>query len=121
MEMQEFSVRLVFGIALALVLTTPAFAADYGSSLCKKHLSSVPGMNCTCVGPLVEEEYDEDEADTVLGGIALMTTVSEKDDMAAIERRFKAYQEAHGGAAEVDGLMKRLDKIQLEKKCPIKP
>jgi hypothetical protein len=116
-----FSVRIVFGLVLALILSVPAAADDYGAKLCRKHLSSVPGMNCTCVGPLVEEEYDEDEAETVLGGIAVMTTVSEKDDMAAIERKFKAYQDEHGGAAKVDALMQRLDKIQLEKKCPIKP
>jgi hypothetical protein len=112
--------RIVFGFVLALILSAPASAADDAIALCKKHLGSVPSIDCACVGPLVDEEYEDDEADVVLGGIALMTAVSEKDDMASIERKFKAYQDEHGGAAKVDALMKRLDKIQLEKKCPIK-
>jgi hypothetical protein len=108
-------------MVLALCLAAPAAVADDATALCKKHLGSVAGIDCACVGPLVDEEYDDDEADTVLGGIAVMTSVTDKDDMAAIERKFKAYQDAHGGAAAVDALMKRLDKIQLEKKCPFKP
>ena len=112
--------RIIFGLVLALILSAPAAAADYGAKLCRKHLSSVPGMNCACVAPLIEDEYDEDEADTVLGGIALMTQVTDKDDIASIEQRFKVYQDERGGAAAVDELMKRLEKVQLEKKCPLK-
>ena len=52
--------RFLIGATLALLLaTSPAAADDYGERLCKKYMP--PGTPCTCVGPILDEEFDEEE------------------------------------------------------------
>ena len=113
--------RFIAGLALMALLTPalPAAAADgYGKNLCTKHLAGAP-LDCGCAGPLVEAEFDEDEADIVFSVFGMMASVKPEDDMAAIERRFKALEDKHG-KAKLDDLGNRSEKLDLDKKCPVK-
>ena len=115
--------RIVFGLAALLLLLlllpcSPALA-DYGKKLCEKFISAAP-VDCTCAGPLIEDEYEEEEADIVLSVLGIMAALDpKKDDMASIEAKFKAIEDKHG-KAKLDELGKRYEKIGLETKCPKK-
>ena len=112
--------RIVLGLAAALLLlpASPALAG-YGQDLCQKFISQAP-VDCNCAGPIIEDEYSEEEADVVLSVLGIMASLDpKKDDMASIETRFKAIEEKHG-KAKLDELGKRYEKIGLETKCPKK-
>jgi hypothetical protein len=49
---------IVASIALVVAAVSPA-KADYGEDLCNKYMA--PGTPCTCVAPILEEEFDEEE------------------------------------------------------------
>ena len=112
--------RIVFGFALALLLwpVAPAFA-DYGKALCTKHLAGAP-IDCECAAPLIEEEYEQDEAEIVLSVLGIMASLDpKKDDMASLEAKFKPIEDKVG-KAKLDELGKRYEKIAIEQKCPKK-
>jgi hypothetical protein len=113
-------VRIVLALAALALLAVPAAPAfaDYGGKLCTKFISSAP-VDCGCAGPLIEDEFNEDEAEIVLQVLGIMASVKPTDDMATIERRFKAIEDEHG-KAKLDELGKRYEKVGLEQKCPKK-
>jgi hypothetical protein len=110
-------------IALAmlsiLATTSPAAAGDYGETLCKKYIAgSAP---CACVGPVLEEEYDEEELDPLL---LLMKTFQEglaANNPDAEQRAQKVIDglQAKHGKQSLEDLMKRYDGVEkeLESSC----
>jgi hypothetical protein len=114
--------RVVSGLALAvlalLVPSGPA-AAGYGEDLCTKFISGAP-VDCTCAGPVIEQEYTEEEAEVVLEVLGIMASADpKKDDMASLEAKFRPIEQ-RVGKAKLDELGKRYEKIGVEQKCPKK-
>jgi hypothetical protein len=101
----------IFAMALA-----PAAAADdaYGAPLCKKYMGS--NAPCACVGPVLEEEYDEEELDPLL---LLMKTFQEglrANNPEAEQRAQKVIDglQAKHGKELLEDLMKRYDSVEKE-------
>ena len=113
--------RMLPGLALALLLLLPAAPAfaGYGTDLCEKHISSAP-VDCTCSGPIIEQEFSEEEAEVVMSVLGIMASLDpKKDDMASIDAKFKPIEEKVG-KEKLDELGKRYEKIAIEQKCPKK-
>ena len=54
------------GLTLLVGLAAPrAFAHDYGEKICRQYGAKIP-MDCACAGPLLADEYDEDEVMVVI-------------------------------------------------------
>ena len=111
-------------IALALVsifgMSSPVAAQDdYGEMLCKKYVGgSAP---CVCIGPVWEEEYDEEELDplllfmkTFMEGLASNSRESEQKAQKVIDQI-----EAEHGKETIEDWMKRYDGVEkeLESSC----
>ena len=78
--------RTVIGATLALLLLiSPAAAAaaddDYGEKLCKQYMP--PGTPCTCVGPILDEEFDEEELEPLLQFLRAFMSGLSGDEAAA--------------------------------------
>jgi hypothetical protein len=111
-------------IALALLpifgMTSPAAAADgYGEALCKKYIAG--NAPCACVGPALEDEYDEEELDPLL---LLMKTFQEglrANNPEAEQRAQKVIDglQAEHGKELLEDLMKRYDGVEkaVESSC----
>ena len=110
--------RIVLGLAMALLLWPAAPAlADYGQNLCKKYISAAP-IDCTCAGDVLEEAYTEEEAEIVLSVLGIMASLDpKKDDMASLEAKFKPIED-RVGKARLDELGKRYEGLGVEQKCP---
>jgi hypothetical protein len=104
-------------VALALVsifgMSSPAAAADdYGETLCKKYVGST--APCGCIGPVWEEEHDEEELDPLL---IFMKTFMEGLASNSREGKQKAQKvidqiEAEHGKETVEDWMKRYDGVE---------
>jgi hypothetical protein len=119
---KDRSMRALIALALLSVFgtTTPAAAADdYGEALCKKHVGgSAP---CGCIGPVLEEEYDEEELGpmllfmkTFMEGLASNSRESEQKAQKVIDQI-----EAEHGKETIEDWMKRYDGVEkeLESSC----
>jgi hypothetical protein len=118
------SMRMLAILALlsivALALPREAAADDaYGAPLCKKYMGdSAP---CACVGPVLEEEYDEEELapllllmKTFMDGLAAKSPDDEQKAQKVIEKI-----ESDHGKSTVEDWMKRYDGIEkgIESSC----
>ena len=71
-------------IAASFVLLLAALSpakADYGEDLCKKYMP--PGTPCTCVAPILEEEFDEEELEPLMQFLRAFMSGLKGDDAAA--------------------------------------
>ena len=112
--------RTVIGAILALILATSLAAAadDYGEPLCKKYMP--PGTPCPCVGPIFEEEFDEDELEPLLQFLrAFMTGL--KGNEATAQKTIDRLTATHGKDTIQDWL-KRFEGLSPEtaKTCNFK-
>jgi hypothetical protein len=107
--------RLLFALAvISIFAAVPAAAADgYGEKLCTKYMTGAP---CTCVGPVLEEEYDEEELDplllvmkTFMEGLAAKTPEDEQKAQKILDGI-----EAKHGKPKVEDWMKRYDGVEKE-------
>ena len=110
--------RVVIGAILALVLAASPAAADYGADLCKKYMP--PGTPCTCVGEILEEEFDEEELEPLLQFLrAFMKGLSgdEKTAQRTIDRLA-----AEHGQKTIEDWLKRFEDLSPEtaKTCNFK-
>ena len=110
---------IAFGLLSIFGTSSPAAAADdYGEMLCKKCWGSAP---CDCIGPVWEEEYDEEELDpmqlfmkTFMEGLASNSREGEQKAQKVIDQI-----EAKHGKETVEDWMKRYDGVEkeLESSC----
>ena len=115
--------RTVIGATLALLLLiSPAAAAaaddDYGEKLCKQYMP--PGTPCTCVGPILDEEFDEDELEPLLQFLrAFMAGLS--GDEAAAQKVIDGIAAKHGKPA-IEDWLKRFEALSpaTSKTCNFK-
>ena len=67
--------RVLVGATLAVLLAaSPAAADDYGEKLCKQYMP--PGTPCACVGPILDEEFDEEELEPLMQFLRAFMTAS---------------------------------------------
>lgn len=110
--------RVILGIAFALVLATAPAAADYGEDLCNKFMP--PGTPCQCVGDILDEEFEEEELEPLLRFLrAFMSGLS--GDEAAAQKTIDAIAEKHG-KAKIEEWLKRFEALspETEKTCKFK-
>ena len=111
--------RFLIGAILALLITlSPAAADDYGERLCKQYMP--PGTPCPCVGPIFEEEFDEEELEPLLPFLrAFMKDL--KSDEAAAQKTIDRIAAEHGKETLMDWL-KRFEGLSPEtgKTCNFK-
>ena len=113
--------RVMIGMILALVIATSPVAAaddDYGETLCKKYMP--PGTPCACVGPILDEEFDEEELAPLLQFLrAFMTGL--KGDEAAAQKTIDGIAAKHGKKT-IEDWLKRFEGLSPEtaKTCNFK-
>ena len=104
--------RTIIGAILALILATSLAAAahDYGEPLCKKYMPA--GTPCTCVGPILDEEFDEEELTPLLQFLrAFMTGL--KGDEATAQKTIDGIAAKHGKKT-VEDWLKRFEGLSPE-------
>jgi hypothetical protein len=112
--------RILIALAASVVLLlamSPAMA-DYGEDLCKKYMP--PGTPCTCVAPILEEEFDEEELAPLLEFVrAFMKGLG--GDEAAAQKTIDRIAAEHGKETLMDWL-KRFEDLSPEtaKTCNFK-
>jgi hypothetical protein len=110
----ETIMRTLLATLALLLAIYPAAADDYGERLCTKFMAGAP---CSCVGPLLEEEYDEEELEPLL---LFMKSFMEglKGDEAAAQKVIDQLA-AKYGQAKIEGWMKRYSSLEgeMEKTC----
>jgi hypothetical protein len=116
---RSFDMRPLLGLMLAALLftATPA-AADYGTDLCNKYLP--PGTPCTCVGDILDDEFDEEELDPLLQFVRAFTSGLGGDEAAA-QKTIDRLTAQHTQAM-IEGWLKRFEALspQTEKACMFK-
>jgi len=116
---RSFDMRIFVGLMLAaLLFAAPPAAADYGEDLCNKHLP--PGIPCTCVGDILDNEFEEEELDPLLQFLRAFTSGLSGDEAAAqktIDRLTAQHTQA-----KIEGWLKRFEaqSPELEKSCMFK-
>jgi hypothetical protein len=98
--------RFAICAALALLVALPARAADadaYGEKVCRQNGPKIP-IDCACAGPLLEEEFDQDELVML---IAFLNNANDPnasfDDLMAMEKKI--------GEKKLNDLGQRFDKL----------
>jgi len=108
--------RIFVALAFAATFAVSAVVADdsYGERLCTKYIGM--GAPCDCVGPLLAEEYDEDELEplllvmkTFMEGLTANSAASQQAAQKVIDRI-----EAEHGKSTVEDWMKRYDGVEKE-------
>lgn len=113
--------RLLIGTILALLLATSAAMAqddDYGEKLCTKYLP--PGTPCDCVGPILEEEFDEEELEPLLQFLRAFMSGLKGDEKAA-QKTIDRLAAEHGQAT-IEDWLKRFEALspETDKSCNFK-
>jgi hypothetical protein len=115
----EIDMRILIGATLApLLALSPAAAADYGEPLCKQYMPS--GTPCPCVGPIFEEEFEEEELEPLLQFLrAFMSGL--KGDEAAAQKTIDRLAAKHGQKT-IEDWLKRFEGLSPEtaKTCKFK-
>jgi hypothetical protein len=113
--------RILPAMILALLLTTSAARAeadDYGEKFCKQYMP--PGTPCTCVGPILDEEFEEEELEPLLQFLrSFMDGL--KGDEAGAQKTIDAIAAKHG-KAKIEEWLKRFEALspETEKTCNFK-
>ena len=113
--------RILIASILALFLATSVATAqddDYGEKLCAKYMP--PGTPCDCVGPIFEEEFDEEELEPLLHFLqAFMTGL--KGDEKASQQTIDRIAAEHGKET-IEDWLKRFEALsaETEKTCKFK-
>jgi hypothetical protein len=112
--MRSMRVFIALAMLSILAMTSPAAAGDYGEALCKKYIAGT--APCACVGPVLEEEYDEEELDPLL---LLMKTFQEglaANNPDAEQRAQKVIDglQAKHGKERLEDLMGRYNGVEKE-------
>jgi hypothetical protein len=83
--------RFAIFALLMLLAALPARAADddqYGEKICKQYGAKIP-MDCVCAGPLLEEEFDEDELVMLIQFLNMANDPDAKfEDLMELEKKF---------------------------------
>jgi hypothetical protein len=110
--------RAVVAGLVAVILTLGVASAqdddEYGEKVCNKYSANLP-YTCSCAGPILEEEFEEEELEIVFEFLALVSNPnSQPKDLEAFE--------AKHGKAKLDPIGKRFETVgsQLQA-CMKKP
>ncbi|HZO48377.1 MAG TPA: hypothetical protein VFB68_21005 [Xanthobacteraceae bacterium] len=109
---------LVAAALTGLLAATPAAADDYGEKLCKQYMP--PGTPCTCVAPILEEEFDEEELEPLMQFLrSFMDGL--KGDEATAQKTIDAIAAKHG-KNKIEDWLKRFEGLSPEtsKTCNFK-
>ena len=103
---------------LAVFLTLGVASAqdddEYGEKVCNKYAAGLP-FTCSCAGPILEEEFDEDELEIVLEFLSIANNPN------AQIKDLEAFEAKHG-KEKLDPIGKRFETVgsQLQA-CTKKP
>jgi hypothetical protein len=91
---------------LLVALPLPARAADddeYGEKICKQYGAKIP-IDCACAGPVLEEEFDEDELVMLIQFLNTANDPNAKfEDLMELEKKF--------GKETLEDLGKRFEQL----------
>ena len=118
--------RIIIGAAVATLLlaasplfvASPASAQDEAIALCNKYLPK--GTPCDCVGPILDEEYEDDELEPLLQFLNAFMSGLGGDEKAA-QQTIDRLAAKHGKNT-IEDWLKRFEALspETEKTCKFK-